>query len=433
MTYRKCGILFLLVVLVSLSIQLPQTNAQGGDLTGKAYNEWSLVETRHIDVDVATAVQTALPDYIFDRRAAQDAGRVASRIVHTSLAPNGNTILVALQLGDAESENKGGMCFYTIDTQAIACHILVDHAYFESELLLRWSPDGRYVIFYTDFVTRQRNSDLWLFDTETARARNLTPDDNPEARWGSPEALAGNVYFDGAVVWQADSQSFYFWRYHPVEGGLNTSVMQMNIGDGVASEVVLLADIQQPMVSNPRQVALSADGTQLAFVTYPQPPNQPSLWVLNLSTLDVRELITGRELKTIWNDDKNLLVQNVQWQGENLLVYLDRDSFVFVPEYILLNPDTLALTTMIEIGVQRTNDTLPYFDARAVRWGGLSADGSVLVYFSEGSLFTMPTTLEGEPHLLGEFAESLLYEPSELYRVTPNGRLLLNGVLFQFE
>lgn len=430
-------LLVVLMGLLSTTIHTPPIAAQGG-LGDKAYNEWSLVEARNISEEIEDAVKNALPDYIFDRRAANDQDRVASRIVHTSLAPNGEYILISLQLGDPSNENTGSICLYPLATQIIECHILAERAYFEAEALLRWSPDGRYVLFHTDFSDWRRNSDLWLFDTQTITAENLTPDADPTARWDSPEAIASEVYFDGAFVWQVDSQAFYFWRYiQGDERPLSVYLMHMQIGNTEPTEIAFFEDIQAPVVSYPRQVALSPDEAQMAFVTYETQPINRALWIFDFQTGEAQQIITGRELKTIWNDDLNLFLENVQWLDDQLFIYLDRDSFTIAPEYIRLNPATLEFTTMVELGVQRVEETVDYLNARAVRWGALSADGRVLFYFSanfsEGKLFTLPSSLDGEPHLVGDLAETLLYERHVLYQITSNGRLLVGGMLFQFE
>lgn len=434
MSMRKLFLLIVLVALISSGLLQSRPSSAQGEIGSKAYNEWRLVEVRDISGEIQDAVQGALPEYIFDRRAASDSGRVASRVVHSSLSPNGEFILVSLQLGDPSPENTGGLCLYIISNQNINCSLMPPFAYFESESLLRWSPDWRYVVFHTNFVEFQRNSDLWLFDSQTGLAENITPDAAPGARWGSEESFSRDVYFDGAVTWQATSRSFYFWRYIlGTDRPVSAYLMNYQIGNSAPTEVAYFATITEPIIGYARQVALSPDESQLAFVTYNAQPFDRAVNIYNLADQTTQQLITGRELRVTWNDDKNLFIENVQWQGEELFMYMDRDNFTFVPEYIRLNPATGDIQTMVEVGLERSADTIPYFNQYSVRWSAISANQDVLLYFSEGNLFTLPTSLEGEPHLLGEFTDTLLYEPRELYQITENGRLLIGGFLFQFE
>ena len=432
--YIKWSLLAVVLIgLLSTTSYVPLSQAQDG-LGAKPYDAWTLSEVRKIDEEIEAAMQNALPEYVFDRHTANEQERTVSRVMHTSLSPNGEFVLVSLQLGDPSEENTGGLCLYTLSNQNINCSLMPTYAYFESESLLRWSPDWRYVVFHTNFVEFQRNSDLWLFDTQSGLTENITPDADPSARWGTPEALTGDVYFDGAVTWQAGSRSFYFWRYIlGEERPVSTYLMHYQIGNSAPTEVAFFENITEPNIGYARQFALNDNETQMAFVTYNAQVLDRGLWLYNFASGETQQIISGRELKTHWNDDKNLFFENVQWQGDQLFIYVDRDRFDLAPEYILLDPATVNIKTMIDLGTQRTAETLPYFNRRSVRWSALSDNGAVLLYFSEGNLFTLPSNLDGEPHLVAEFSTTLLYDQRELYRITENGRLLIDDMLFQFE
>jgi Tol biopolymer transport system component len=97
-----------------------------------------------------------------------------------------------------------------------------------SETMPAWSPDGRYVVYASDFGvgadtntmvdgTSANGQDLWVFDTATGTSTQLTTgsarSDSP--RWGTD----GYIYFSsdsGNAYASGGNDKFFVWRLRPV-------------------------------------------------------------------------------------------------------------------------------------------------------------------------------------------------------------------------
>jgi hypothetical protein len=98
---------------------------------------------------------------------------------------------------------------------------------------VRWSPDGRYLVFTEDFLRRFVDSDIYLVDTEDFSLANLTNDFVDRISIGD-ETWGGNQDF--APVWLSDGRIAFF-RLNRIGGEYINVISTMN-AEGVDIEPV---------------------------------------------------------------------------------------------------------------------------------------------------------------------------------------------------
>lgn len=210
--------------------------------------------------------------------------------------------------------------------------------------------------------------------------------------------------------------------------------MHMAVDDEMPTEITYLGDLRDMTLGYHRQISFADDESQIVLLPYPSRADDQAIWLLDLATLEQTQIMDVVALKFVVGIEDPLWLASIQWQAGNLLMLTWGNDNSLSPQYISLNPATLELRTMIEIGTARNADTNDDIDKRKVGWNAISADGSVLIYYgANGHLYSLPTSLEGEPFLLGEFEGVAGINPDEAYHIAPNGRLLWGMTLLQFE
>ncbi len=73
--------------------------------------------------------------------------------------------------------NNRELCLYSLSGEKRDC-IALDRDIHVNPETLRWSPDSTKLAFSEDFIYSFRDSDIWLYDTETNALTDVTPAPN---------------------------------------------------------------------------------------------------------------------------------------------------------------------------------------------------------------------------------------------------------------
>ncbi len=205
---------------------------------------------------------------------------------HYQLAPDGKTLLIM---------DNDFYCVYQFDTSENNCAQLersIGHLLYNAP---RWSPDGRFVAMTENFAQLFFSPKIWLLDVQTGNLTQRTPQDSSlqiEPVW-SPEG------------------DLYFFFYEPVDEDTPeytvslVRIPQAELLTNAEPEFVVSLEQMQyqettsfPVIDDDRnnRVALSPDGTMLAFMTSylpfsPSPNSYEGIWLVDLTNGELRQLV----------------------------------------------------------------------------------------------------------------------------------------------
>src|SRR5689334_15173498 len=174
------------------------------------------------------------------------------------------------------------ICIYSIAGEKGDCVTLDKDINMDIETV-RWSPDGTKLAFSEDFIMTFRDSDIWLYDTETNTLTDVTPMPNREIK-----LLTNNdpnlIYtVDLIPQWTSDSQSIYFIRYTFNKlGDAYPHLYKVGVKDQKAEEITAV-DSYFPL--SIYGFALSPDDSQIAYLRDTQNSQEKDgTWYLDLKT-----------------------------------------------------------------------------------------------------------------------------------------------------
>ena len=179
--------------------------------------------------------------------------------------------------------NRDELCLYSLSGEKGNCVTLDSHSNMDLETV-RWSPDSKKLAFSEDFLISFRDSDIWLYDTETNTVKDMTPAPNRELNFIANNKSTVIFTVDLVPQWSPDSQFIYFIRYtfnRPATA--RAKFFKVSITDGTTEEV---AAVKTNFAISTYAFALSPDGSQIAHNVYSLDSSKDSTWYLDLTTQD---------------------------------------------------------------------------------------------------------------------------------------------------
>lgn len=177
------------------------------------------------------------------------------------------------------------LCLYSLSGEKGNCVTLDLHTKMDFETV-RWSPDSKKLAFSEDFLITFRDSDIWVYDTETNSVKDMTPAPNRELNFISNTDSTVIFTVDLVPQWSADSQFIYFIRYtFNKPATARAKFFKVSIADGTIEEV---APAKTNFAISTYAFALSPDGSQLAYNLDTRGTEQDGTWYLDLATKEAK-------------------------------------------------------------------------------------------------------------------------------------------------
>jgi Tol biopolymer transport system component len=229
------------------------------------------------------------------------------------------------------------------------------------EEVVRWSPDGRYLVMTENFFRFFRDPDLWVLDTQTMTLADITDDGDLEF---SMQSDGIQPLIDVVPRWMADGR-LVFLRY--IGKGMNFNPPYVYTIQPDGSDLQQMGQLQTSGKFSVYALAVSADG-QLAY-------NRSATDVESLSGVWISDL-DGSNPRLLYHnaDQPNAVPPAVEWSPDGQYVaFVNPIAFAvaarFEPEYSVWN-------------VVRVSDGqfLLISSDQFVRSAGWSPDGNAIVY-----------------------------------------------------
>ena len=177
------------------------------------------------------------------------------------------------------------LCLYSLEGVKGDCVTLEKDIRMDLDTV-RWSPDGTKLAFSEDFFITFRDSDIWVYDTETNTITDMTPAPNRELKPISNDDP--NVKFTVDIIpqWSSDSQSIYFIRYYFSQlGEAEPNFYKINVKDSTAEEV---SPSGTHFAFSIYGFALSPDDSQIAYNLDTRGSEKDGNWFLDLTTKEAK-------------------------------------------------------------------------------------------------------------------------------------------------
>ncbi len=173
------------------------------------------------------------------------------------------------------------LCLYSLEGEKGNCAGFEDDIHIDLDTV-RWSPDSSKLAFSEDFLITFRDSDIWVYDTETNTISDMTPMPNRELKLLSNDDPNAEFTIDMIPQWSSDSQSIYFIRYifHQLGDG-EPNFYKVNIKDKTTKEV---APSGTHFAFSVYGFALSPDDSKIAYNLDTRGSEKDGNWFLDLIT-----------------------------------------------------------------------------------------------------------------------------------------------------
>ena len=130
-----------------------------------------------------------------------------------TVSPDGTRIAWFNETGTGKERN-GRICLFAFENAAKQCYSFPAGKFFGYPYQLRWSPDGKHVLFTENPFQLGNDSDIWVMNVADGAFADLT-DDGVIGDWrykaGAPQALV-----DYLPMWSPTDGQIYFWRAVPL-------------------------------------------------------------------------------------------------------------------------------------------------------------------------------------------------------------------------
>ncbi len=234
-----------------------------------------------------------------------------AEVVHLDLvAGPGRTAAYLAPDGSRFAYVKGNdLCLYSIDGEKGNCVTLAKDIHMDLETV-RWSPDGTKLAFSEDFLITLRDSDIWLYDTETNTVTDMTPTANREMRLLSNDDPNLKFTVDMIPQWSSDSQSIYFIRFvFNKLGDAEPNFYKVNVENNTIEEV---SPSGTHFAFSVYGFALSPDDSKIAYNLDTRGNEKDGNWFLDLATKEAKFATAAVQDTAPWtyqfSPDGNLLL-----------------------------------------------------------------------------------------------------------------------------
>ncbi|MBA3871304.1 MAG: hypothetical protein H0X30_19340 [Anaerolineae bacterium] len=252
------------------------------------------------------------------RSPAHAAGWTAKATKLDLLAGPGRTAAFIAPDGSRFAYIKGqDLCIYSIAGEKGECVTLDDDVHMDLETV-RWSPDSTKLAFSENFLQLLRDSDIWLYDTETNTLKDITPAANRQMKLMSDPDPNVIYTVDLLPQWSSDSQSIIFIRY--VFNQLKDAhavFHKVHVKDSTIEEI---ASADTHFALSTYGLALSPDDTTIAYNLDTRGSEKDGTWFLDVAQQKAKFAAAPVQQTAPWSyqfspDGKLLLVVGVDLTG----------------------------------------------------------------------------------------------------------------------
>lgn len=173
------------------------------------------------------------------------------------LSPDGKRFVY---FGSKKGSNNLQACFYSFAGEQQNCSDLT--VFPDYSRSVNWSPDGKWVVFATDFYRSFQISNIWVINTTTGAVTNLT---NNEARVFPLDATTNVLAVDLLPRWSADSKRVIFVRYTRLFGKIIAALYAISPEGGMPQLLGPIIGIDKLDLSS---LAVAPDGSGVAYDRY---------------------------------------------------------------------------------------------------------------------------------------------------------------------
>lgn len=215
------------------------------------------------------------------------------------------------------------LCLYTLSGEKGNCITFNKDVHIDVETL-QWSPDSKKIAFSEDFLITFRDSDIWLYDTETNTVKDLTPNANREKKLISNSDPKVIFTVDLIPQWSSDSLSIYFIRYaFSTTKEARPHFTKINITDGTIEEAGV---VESSVAFSSYSFELSPNNSQVAYNTDTRGRGKDGTWFLDLATQETQFAAAPVQGTSPWSyqfsSDGNLLLSigaNLKFTGSGVV------------------------------------------------------------------------------------------------------------------
>ncbi len=204
------------------------------------------------------------------------------------LSPDGTRIAWA---------DREQMCIYTAAGEKQVCAKLTIRA-IDPETV-RWSPDGRSLVFTEEFLRYFDEPDIWIMDASTGTLTDLTDDQTDKF---IIQNMAENKSVDLVPCWSQDGKKILFLRFDfsDPRNPFGAKLLTVAPAGGTPQQAGELTSTQRLAIYT---LAWSGDGTKIAYNYFGQGDNKglSGVWIAELNGENSRQIAkTDPTLSPLW-------------------------------------------------------------------------------------------------------------------------------------
>ncbi|MCC7450250.1 MAG: PD40 domain-containing protein [Anaerolineae bacterium] len=278
---------------------------------------------------------------------------------------------------------------------------------------IRWSPDSTRVAYTEDFFRTFRDSDIWVMDSATGKATDLTDDGAFKFNLRPPQDADPVGFIDAVPRWSSDGKRLAFIRYMLTFGNWQPYLYTVDANGGTPKEGGILTGERFGIYA----LAWSPDGKQIAYnrgISRNQ-GDQNGMWVADLEGKNARQILsvklaaTAEATPTVRERARVAIPMNIEYSpdGRSLLAFDPAGLGEFTARWE-------DFTSSRVFTVDGSGST-PVDADEVAHWAGWSPTGTALVYIARSAR---------NPDVDGLY---VVEKPGAQGRKIYSGRIVLSG------